>query len=156
MGGPAGRPFSIVRRQSQMPVTFRILPAHSLTYVRFSGQVDLNETFAGFEDYTRHPDFRPHQSQLIDLTEVRDYERDFSRIMELQAHQTDTFLGGKTPVHLIFVAPDDMTQSMAMAALRSWKNLHAVVPLVLPSLAQACEVLAIDPSELSAATTVIG
>ncbi|WP_197915886.1 hypothetical protein [Thiosulfatihalobacter marinus] len=139
-----------------MPVTFRILPTHSLAYVRFSGQVDLRETFAEFDNYTRHPDFRPHQSQLIDLTEVRDYERDFSRIMELQAHQTEAFLGGKTPVHLIFVAPDDVTQSMAMAALRSWNNLHAVVPLVLPSLAQACEVLAIDPSELSAATTVVG
>lgn len=71
--------------KAKMPVTFRILPAHSLTYVRFSGQVDLNETFAEFDNYTRHPDFRPHQSQLIDLTEVRDYERDFSRIMELQA-----------------------------------------------------------------------
>jgi hypothetical protein len=80
----------------------------------------------------------------------------FSRIMELQAHQTEAFLGGKTPVHLIFVAPDDVTQSMAMAALRSWNNLHAVVPLVLPSLAQACEVLAIDPSELSAAASAIG
>jgi hypothetical protein len=137
--GGFGRPISF--EGSSMTVSFRIFMDYNFVYVHCSGYVDVAETMAAFQDYVRHEDFRPGQSQLVDLLDVSDYGRDFAQIMALQAHQSDVFLSSESPIHLIFVADNDLTRSMAMAALRSWQNLPGVVPLVVSDLDEATEIL---------------
>lgn len=106
------------------------------------------ETLAAFDRYTSSSDFRPGQSQLIDLSRVEEYERDFTRIMSLQAHQAETYFSKNMipgqVTHLIYVAPNELTQKMAMSSLRSWKGIPGIVALVLQDLNEAFDVLALD------------
>lgn len=132
-----------------MPVSFRIYPQHNLAHAMFEGEVTLSEAIDGFQAYTRHPDFQAAQSQIVDLTRVTGYERDFTRIMELQALQAEYFLGGNSKPFLIFVAPDELTQSMAMAALRSWSSVDGIVPLIVSELAGALDVLGLGANSLA-------
>ena len=131
-----------------MPVTFTVLPAHNLVHVHCNGLVTVAETMTAFDTYSAHPDTHPGQSQLVDLTGVTDYERDFARIMSLQAHQVDVYLEAENPIFLIFVAPNELTLTMAMSSVRSWQNLPGVIPLVLSSLDEALAVLALDHDDL--------
>lgn len=126
-----------------MPLTFRIYPKRNLVYVHCTGQVTVGETRQAFGEYSVHDDFKPGQTQLVDLTDVTGFERDFTAIMALQAMQTDVYLASDTRPYLLFVAPNELTRAMAMAALRSWQDLDGVVPLVLSSLSQALEVLSL-------------
>ena len=131
-----------------MPVKFRVLPDHSLVHVTFSGLVTVAEATEAFDRYTSHPDSHPRQSHLVDLSGVAEYERDFTKIMALQAHQVDVFLEADAPIYLIFVAPTELTRTMAMAAVRSWQHLPGVVPLVLNSIDEALDVLSLEKRDL--------
>lgn len=136
-----------------MPMSFYILNDQNCVYVRCQGMITVSETMEAFQDYASRPDFRPGQSQLIDLSDVTDYERDFTKIMSLQAQQADVYLSSDTPIYLIFIAPNSLTQSMAMSSLRSWRNLPGVVPMVLSDLDEAVEVLSangLSPTKLRA------
>lgn len=131
-----------------MAVEFQIQSDHNLVFVSFRGHVTVSETMAAFDKYANHPDFRPGQTQLVDLSQVKSYERDFTKIMALQAHQTEAFLGSENRPYLMFIAPNKLTRGMAMAAVRSWQHLNAVVPLVVSSIAEAAEVLSFETASL--------
>ncbi|MEQ9694027.1 hypothetical protein [Shimia sp. SDUM112013] len=127
-----------------MSVRFKILPETNLVYVLCSGEVTIDETLDSFSAYAMHKEFKPGQNQMIDLSQVTGYERDFPRIMALQAEQADVFLStGKRP-HLIFVAPTPLTQSMAMTALRSWQQLEGALPVVVQTIPEALDILGLD------------
>ncbi|WP_133169926.1 hypothetical protein [Shimia abyssi] len=98
----------------------------------------------------QHTDFRHGQSQIVDLRDVVSYERDFTRIMEFQALRTEAFMGASAPIHLIYIAPNEATHAMAMTALRSWKDIDGIIALILGSIEEACDVLAIDATVLVA------
>ena len=72
-----------------MPIDVRILPKRGLVYVRYEGGISVPETAEAFGAYMQHPDMRPGQKQLIDLTRVTDWDRDFAGLMRLQAGKAD-------------------------------------------------------------------
>ncbi len=127
-----------------MPLNFRILSQHNLVYVSCTGRVTVDQVLTAFKSYATHPDFEPGQTQLLDLSNVTDYERDFTKIMSLQAQQTDVYLKTENRPFLLFIAPNELTRGMAMTAVRSWQDLDGVIPLVLSSLAEALEVLSLQ------------
>lgn len=136
-----------------MPMTFRILPNRNLVHSRCRGQVTVAEVLDAIESYQHHENFAPGQSLLIDLSDVTGYERDFTKIMSLQAQQAGISLpsDGSSPdtFYLIYVAPNEMTQAMANASLRSWRDLPGVAALVFERLDQAAEVLGLPMDELA-------
>ena len=70
--------------------------------------------------------------------------------MSLQAHQAETYFSKNLmpgqATHLIYVAPNELTQTMAMSSLRSWKGIPGIVALVVRNLDEALDVLALDIS----------
>ena len=138
-----------------MPLAFRILGDHNLVYVSCTGFITVSNALEAFRSYSDHHDFRPGQSQLIDLSDVTGYERDFTKIMSFQAQQADVYLLSDAPIHLIFVATNDLTRSMAMSALRSWEDVSGVVPLLLSSIEEAETVLSLNKHALAEATVLV-
>lgn len=130
-----------------MAVDFAILAELNVVFVRCHGDVNVAQTLAAFERYVSSEDFRPGQSQLVDLTNVTSYERDFTQIMSLQALQAEAYFNPNGSTHLIYVAPNEKTQKMAMASLRSWRNVPGVVPLLVLDVEAALEVLSVDASK---------
>ncbi|WP_204114125.1 hypothetical protein [Shimia biformata] len=104
---------------------------------------------SGISDFRENPAFQAGLSQILDLTDVTEFERDFAKIMSLQATQVEALTGADAPAYFIFIAPNELTQAMANSALKSWREIDAVVPLVLNSLQDACDVLGLDISELA-------
>lgn len=132
-----------------MPVSFDILKNHSLVYVRYSGLAEISETFQAFGAYMQHPDFRPGQKQLVDLTHITDYERDFTAIMGAQAKKAEVFLMGATETLIVYLAPNPKSYEMARMICQSWEDVEGVVPIVQQSETDALSLLGLSETSLS-------
>ncbi len=124
-----------------MSVSFQIFPTRGLVYVRYDGFVDLNESLAAFGDYMRHPDCKPGQKQLVDLSAVTGFERDFSKMLKMQATKVDLFSKGGVETLIVYYAPSRMAQDMARLIVPSWEPFDGVVPLIQDSEANALALL---------------
>lgn len=113
-----------------MPVTFTILPERGLVFVRYTGFAWLDESFEAFGRYAAHPDFRPGQKQLVDLSGVTGVETDYVRLFALQARKADEFVGNGTQTLLVYYAPNPIAMELAESAVRSWEPSGAVIPLI--------------------------
>lgn len=132
-----------------MPLEYRILSERNVVYVRCWDYVDLDQSQASLSDYQKNPEYRIGLSQVLDLTGVTGFERNFAGIMKMQASQVEALTSSGETTYFIFVAPDALTRSMANAALKSWREIAPVVPLVLSSLQEAADVLGIAVSDLT-------
>ncbi|MCB1341926.1 MAG: hypothetical protein KDK24_12865 [Pseudooceanicola sp.] len=114
-----------------MPVSFRILASRGLVYVRYEGFAQLDDGFALFAQYMRHPDFRPGQKQLVDLADVTGFERDYAKLFKMQAMKAGAFLTGDTQTLLVYHAPSEEAQRMCQLIARSWEQVPSVIARVL-------------------------
>lgn len=113
-----------------MPVTFRILPDLGLVYVRYEGFALVAESLAAFADYARHPQCRPGQKQLIDLSGITGFEKNFVQLLKLQAKKAEVFTGHGAQTLIVYYAPDPEAFAMARLIERSWEPFPAVIALV--------------------------
>lgn len=133
----------------KLPVEFHILTQHNLVYIRYDGYIRVDDSIRAFSEYTQHPDFCFGQHQLIDLSLVTNFERDFTKIITHQAQQVDVYIKAKNPPILAFLAPSKASYRMAKAAVRSWDQLDCVIPLVLSNENEALEVLGLADKNLT-------
>lgn len=124
-----------------MSVSFRIYPERGLVFVRYEGFLRLKDTLGAFAEYARHPDCRPGQKQLVDFTRVTGYEKDFTRLMEVQAHKVDVFAAEGAETLMVYVAPHQLSKELARLVLRSWEPFDSVVALIQEDEADALELL---------------
>lgn len=124
-----------------MPVTFHILPARGLVYVRYEGHALLEETMIAFGRYMQHPDARRGQKQLVDLSAVTGIERDYTKLMAVQARKADQFVGDGVQTLIVYLAPGRLALELAHMAVKSWDSFESVVPLVQEDEAQALSLL---------------
>lgn len=124
-----------------MPISFTILPARGLSYVRYEGIITFAETAQAFAAYMQHPDMRPGQKQLVDLSRVIDWQRDFPGLVKLQAGKADVFNGSFHDTLFVYYAPNPHTQMMARAILRSWEGVPGIIPVLQDTEFDALQVL---------------
>ncbi len=124
-----------------MSIEFRILPERGLVYIRYAGVITFPETAQAFGAYMQHPDMRPGQKQLVDLSRVTDWDKDFAGLLQLQAEKADAFLGSGHETHFVYFAPTEHTRVMARMILRSWEDVPGVIPLLQETEADALHVL---------------
>ena len=124
-----------------MSVAFHIFPERGLVFVRYTGFARLSDTLAAFGRYAAHPDSRPGQKQLVDLSGITGYELDFTKLMEIQARKADVFAAEGAETLMVYVAPSKETQELAQLVLRSWEPFDSVVALIQEDEAQALELL---------------
>ena len=130
-----------------MAVSYKIYPDLGLVHVRYEGYVVLSETFGAVRDYMQDPDFRPGQKQLVDLSRVTDFERDYATLLALQAFKADAFLQGPQSL-IVYLAPTPVTRAMSRLIVRSWEDQGAVVPLIQNTEADALALLGLREQSL--------
>lgn len=113
-----------------MSVDFRIFPKRGLVYIWYEGHVALEDTFAAIERYARHPDFRPAQKQLVDLSRATGFQSDFVELLKLQARKADVFCGGGLETLIVYYAPNQVSRDLAKFAMRSWEEFDHVIARV--------------------------
>lgn len=131
-----------------MSISFRILPELGLVYVRYTGLVMIEDSFRAFAAYMKHPDCRPGQKHLVDLSAVTGFESNFSRILELQAFKADQFVGQPVATLLAYYAPSEPARQMAAFVLRSWDGHDHVVARVLGTEAETLGVLGLSATRI--------
>jgi hypothetical protein len=124
-----------------LAISFQILSARGLVYVRYDGVITLTDSAAAFAAYMQDPAFRPGQKQLVDLAAATGWEADYPRLMALQAEKAEALVVPGHETLFVYHAPDDTTRAIARMVLRSWEDVDAVVPLNIDKEADALAVL---------------
>ena len=136
-----------------MPVQFRILSERGLVYVQYAGHAGVQEGFEAFAAYLMHPEYRPGQKQLVDLSAVTDLEQDFPRLFELQAGKAAAFMAGMDPVLLVYLAPTEISLKMARLIQRSWEGLDGAIVRVATDWDGAMDILGLRRDALDGVLT---
>ncbi|WP_353472368.1 hypothetical protein PVT71_13825 [Salipiger sp. H15] len=116
-----------------MTVSFRILQKHGLVFVRYEGRARLAETMAAFGEYATHPDFRPGQKQLVDLSGLTGWDGDFLELMKIQARKAEALTSVESQTLLVYYAPTPISFKLSKLVLNSWDGLDGIVTLVQQS-----------------------
>lgn len=124
-----------------MPVSFRILPARSLVYVRFAGRITVAEAAAAFGAYAEDPARAPDHKHLLDFARVTGWAKDFPALMQLHASQLDVLLGAREEILYVYYAPPGPARPLVRLALQTWEEVPGVVALVQETEAGALELL---------------
>ena len=120
-----------------MSVTFHIFPNRGLVFVQYAGEVALSDSFEAIAEYMRHPNYRPGQKQLVDLSRVTHFELDMVKLMSLQAQKADIFCGNEIETLVVYCAPTKIAQDVARMAMRSWEPFDQVIARVQETEADA-------------------
>ena len=124
-----------------MPVEFQIFPKRGLVVVRYSGFATVNDTLTATEAYISHPDYVAGQKQLVDMTDVTGFEKDYVRFMEMQARKTERLVRSDLQSLVVYIAPTAVSRDLSAMFVRSWNDIGSVVPLVQDSEAEALALL---------------
>ena len=124
-----------------MPLSFRILPERGLVVVRYSGFALIDDTVSATARYVVDPHYAPGQKQLVDMTALTGYEKDYVRFMEMQASKAERFSDAGVQTLVVYVAPTPVSQEVAGLFLRSWDDVPAVVPMIQRTEAEALTLL---------------
>ncbi|MFP7672998.1 hypothetical protein ACG74X_06525 [Marivita sp. S0852] len=138
-----------------MPATFQILADHNLVYVQYSGLMLVEDSLKAFGAYAQHPEARPGQRHLIDLSRITDMERDFARVMALQARKGEDLAARELETMMVYYAISPISQKAAALAKNGWSHAHGVVAIVQDSEAAALSSLGV-PFETFAALLEAG
>lgn len=132
-----------------MPLSYHIYEDLGLVYVRYTGMAMIDETFEMFGRYMTDPKFRPGQKQLVDLSEVNGFERDYARLLAIQAVKAEAFLRGPETI-IVYYAPTPETRELAHLVMKSWEELDAIVCIVQDTERGALEVLGLAEKSFEA------
>jgi hypothetical protein len=124
-----------------MPANFLILPQHNLVYVQYSGLMLVEDSLKAFGGYAQHPDARPGQRHLIDLSRITDMERDFARIMQLQATKGADLAMRETETLMVYFANTPVSLRAAALAKNGWTDAQGVIAIVQETEAEALTAL---------------
>ena len=113
-----------------MPLTFRILPERGIVVVRYSGFATIDDTMNATAEYVAHPHYAPGQKQLVDLSALTGYEKDYVRFMAMQAGKAGRFKNAGVESLVVYIAPTPVSREIAGLFLRSWDSVDAVVPMI--------------------------
>jgi hypothetical protein len=133
-----------------MPLDFRILSQIGVVFVRYWGRADLTETMAMFEDYMRHPDYRPGQRHIVDTSGVTEVDTNYARLMAVQARVTDTFEPEAPEAMVVYFAPHELGLRMARLVTQSWQGNGQAVILTAETEAQALGLLGLKVDSFAA------
>lgn len=124
-----------------MAVEFKILPERGLVVVICSGFVMIDDFVDATKIYLAHPDYAAGQKQLIDLTDLTGFEKDYVRFMKMQAEKAERLAGLGVQSIAVYVAPTPISRDVSAVFVRSWGDVDAVIPLVQHTEAEALALL---------------
>ena len=124
-----------------MPIKADILAERGLIYFKFSGYVTVGEALASMEAITQKPEFRVGMKHFVDFQDVTDYERDYVKVLELQAKVADHVIQDEIQTLLVLLATTPQGREMANINVRSWEGVTTVVPVIAETEKRALELL---------------
>ncbi|MEL6958545.1 MAG: hypothetical protein AAGL89_06285 [Pseudomonadota bacterium] len=134
-----------------MPATYKILSEPDLVYIRFSGDLAIDEISESLSTFAEDSSYREGMSHYFDLSDLTSYEQDQTKIMAWQAQVADVYpIGGKEHL-MVFCAPEGPALDLATQIRKSWDGgHHPIVLRVFTDQQQALKVLGLTHPTLQA------
>jgi len=126
-----------------MSLKFKIFPDLNLAYIRYEGIFEMAETALALTEYAQDPKAVPGTRQLVDLSQLVGYEKDYAKLIELQMQKIEIFMGGLHQTLMTFYAPTPVSQHLAQLISNSWTATDSVIIRVLTTEEECLEVLGI-------------
>ncbi len=133
-----------------MSIYFRIFPNHGLVYVRFEGVTRMDDGMESFKSYREHPDFRPGQKQLLDLSAITGMDKDYVKLFALQAEIAEVMVTEPAQTLIVYYAPTPISYDNAKLISRSWDSVCSVVTSVQRSEADCLNILGLSEPNFAA------
>ncbi|MEQ3707923.1 MAG: hypothetical protein ABNH38_07185 [Tateyamaria sp.] len=124
-----------------MPLSFRIIPERGLVVVEFTGYSAIDDFMRASAAYVAHPDYVAGQKQLVDMTRITGFEKDYVRFMEIQAAKAERLAGAGVQSLCVYVAPAPIAKEIATLFTRTWADITNVVTMVQDTEAEALTLL---------------
>jgi hypothetical protein len=132
-----------------VPVSFHILPHRQLILFTYTGHVTLQESMDIVAQAAAHPEYQPWMRQLCDLSAVTGVERDFPKLLRMQARIIEDLMPQGHDLQVLFFAPTRAGQEMAHMARKSWEGLNSVMVLIQDQEAAVLELLGLRETSLT-------
>lgn len=132
-----------------MPVTLRILNSHGLVFVRYQGVATLHDTLEVFGEYLSHPDCRPGQKHLVDMSGITGWDGNYVDLMSMQAHKATAFVNQAAQTLIAYYVPTEIGRTIGQLVMNSWEPFPSVVPILVDSEETALSTLGVDCSSFS-------
>ena len=139
-----------------MSVSYRIFPNRGLVYVRYQGFALVADTERAFAAYTVDPDCRPGQKQLVDLRGVTGFERDYTKLMQLQARKAELFATQGIETLVVYLVSSAETRDMVRTVLQAWESFDGLVALMQTDEAEALHLLGQPENTIQALVEKVG
>lgn len=137
-----------------MSVRFHIFPDKQMVFVRYHGVATVQASAAAFASYMQHPDFRPGQKQLVDLSGLTGMEPRFPELLQLQASKAEAFVTEVGETLVVYHAPSIVTLKMARLIERSWESIPGVVIVVVQDEEAALEIMGLRETSFEALSDI--
>lgn len=124
-----------------MAISYRILPSAGVVYIRYEGRMGIAESTEAMQRYIADPGYQKGMKQLVDLTAVTDWERDFPALMQHFAHQAEIYDDPNRPTLIVALAPTDTARAAASIVSRAWERSDRVVVVNVETEVEALMVL---------------
>ncbi|WP_298494339.1 hypothetical protein [uncultured Maritimibacter sp.] len=124
-----------------MPGSYRILPRQGIVYVEYHGNASIDDARALLDHYVADPDRRPGQRQLIDLSRVTSWERDFVGLMKYQAESIARIFAPQGTMMMVLYASTPPGVELAQTFVRAWSDIQGVVVTLQTTESEALSVL---------------
>ena len=131
-----------------MAIRFQVFPQLGLVYVHYSGVLRMDETLRVFADYTRHPEYRPGQKQLVNLSDLTGMDMDYVKLMQMQATKADHFHLPEWETLLAFYADTPENLRIAQIVIQSWTDVPGVAARAFGDEASALAFLGLPETRL--------
>jgi hypothetical protein len=103
--------------------------------------VRIEECVDAAAAYARHPETRPTQPVLIDLTAVTGYETDYVKILQAMARLPEYLWHRGTERLLVCLAPHALSRQISAAAARAILEIPEGIARIAQTEADALEIL---------------
>lgn len=126
-----------------MPISFRLFPLRDLVLFTYVGQISLQASIAAIAACSAAPGHHAGMRQLVDLSGVTGFEKNFPELLKMQARIAEYLVRGGPELIVLFLAPTRVAQEMAQMALKSWDGLDAIIVRIVEDEAQALALLGV-------------
>lgn len=131
-----------------MSISFQILHDRGVVLAKLTGRVLMQDCLSAAAAYARHPEARPTQPLLIDLSAVTGHETDYVKILQAMARLPDYLWHRGTERLVVCLAPHAQSRQISAAAARAILEIPEGIARIAQTEADALEILGLPERRL--------
>jgi len=133
-----------------MAIHLTIFTSHDLIVMRWVGEIDDTQSAGALQTYATHPEARPGQNILSDMSGITHGYFDLPKRLALQTSLDRVLSTGAKPRTIVYYAPHAASQRLATQYARLWESTPMISAHVVTNETEALRLLELPYETISA------